>query len=246
MCSPARPPASIPDVDALTHAKISTGKAENKFGVTIDEARRWFAASQALSHVRLDGLHVHIGSQILHLDPLRQALHRVAGFRRELAEGGQRIASIDVGGGLGVVYRTGLDRPIAVQDYVRSISEALADFHGADSPGAGPPSRSRSRRTDDAGHPRKHTTDRHFLVVDAAMNDLLRPCLYDAWHDIVPFGTTARNGRAYDIVGPVCETGDTFAQARALAALCGPATCWRSVARALTVLRCLPPTIPGR
>ncbi|MGN6192832.1 MAG: diaminopimelate decarboxylase family protein, partial [Rhodanobacteraceae bacterium] len=91
-----------PDVDALTHAKISTGKSENKFGVGIDEARGWFANGAALTHVRLDGLHVHIGSQMLSLDPIRAALRRVAEFWRELAGAGHTIRSIDVGGGLGV------------------------------------------------------------------------------------------------------------------------------------------------
>ncbi|HEX7915656.1 diaminopimelate decarboxylase family protein, partial [Rudaea sp.] len=94
-----------PDVDALTHAKISTGKSENKFGVGIDEARRWFAGSARLTHVQLDGLHVHIGSQMLTLDPIRTALQRVADFWRELAGAGHAIDSIDVGGGLGVCYR---------------------------------------------------------------------------------------------------------------------------------------------
>ena len=119
-----------PDVDALTHAKISTGKSENKFGVGMDEAREWFADSARLTHVQLDGLHVHIGSQILSLDPIRLALQRVAAFRGELESEGHAISSIDVGGGLGVSYREGHDRPVPVKDYAAVIREALTGFSG--------------------------------------------------------------------------------------------------------------------
>ena len=119
-----------PDVDAHTHAKISTGKSENKFGVSLDEARRWFAERKQLSHVRLDGLHVHIGSQILSVEPFRLALQRVAALWRELEQAGHPIGSIDVGGGLGVCYRAGQDRPVAAADYVGVIRAALAGYRG--------------------------------------------------------------------------------------------------------------------
>jgi len=210
-----------PDVDALTHAKISTGKAENKFGVSIEEARRWFAQRDALSHVQLDGLHVHIGSQILSLEPFRQALQRVAAFWRELVGQGHPIASIDVGGGLGVCYREGHDRPIDAAAYVALVREALAGFEGRllFEPGR--------YLVGEAGVlltrviRLKQGDERTFLVIDAAMNDLARPSLYDAWHDIAPVAGDARSMISYDIVGPVCETGDTFAKARALPA-CAP------------------------
>lgn len=204
-----------PDVDAQTHAKISTGKAENKFGVSIDEARGWFAAAASMSHVRLDGLHAHIGSQILSLDPFREALRRVDDFRRELEEAGHCIASVDIGGGMGVAYRRGVDRPIPIEDYAALVRETFADFGGTLvlEPGRYLVAEAgvlltRAIRV-------KHGADRSFLVVDAAMNDLLRPSLYDAWHEIVPLHD--RSGAArYDVVGPVCETGDTFARDRAL------------------------------
>ncbi|CAM5545498.1 diaminopimelate decarboxylase [Rhodanobacter lindaniclasticus] len=205
-----------PDVDAQTHAKISTGKSENKFGVSIDEARRWFAARKQLDHVQLDGLHVHIGSQILSVEPFRLALQRVAAFWRELEQAGHPITSIDVGGGLGVCYRAGVDEPVAAADYVGVIREALAGFGGRLllEPGR--------HLVAEAGVLLtrvirvKPGTERTFLVLDAAMNDLLRPSLYDAWHDIVPLVDAARPMAVYDIVGPVCETGDTFARAREL------------------------------
>ena len=211
-----------PDVDARTHQKISTGKSDNKFGVGIDEARRWFSGNAAFPNVRLDGLHVHIGSQILDLEPFRQALARVARFWRELAAAGHEIASIDVGGGLGVVYRAGHDRAIDPGEYVRTVREALAGFGGRIvlEPGRYLVAEAgllltRVIRT-------KRGESRDFLIVDAAMNDLMRPSLYEAWHDIELIGAaleeegTERPRTTYDVVGPVCETGDTFALGRVL------------------------------
>ena len=205
-----------PDVDAQTHAKISTGKSENKFGVSIDEARRWFAERGQLSHVQLDGLHVHIGSQILSVEPFRLALQRVAAFWRELEQAGHPINSIDVGGGLGVRYRAGVDQPVAAADYVGVIREALADYRGKLllEPGRYLVAEAGVLLTRVLRI--KPGIERQFLVLDAAMNDLQRPSLYDAWHDIVPVADEPRPMTTYDIVGPVCETGDTFARAREL------------------------------
>lgn len=205
-----------PDVDAQTHAKISTGKSENKFGVSIDEARRWFAQRKSFDHVQLDGLHVHIGSQILSLDPFRLALQRVAAFWRELEQAGHPVNSIDVGGGLGVCYRAGVDRPVAAADYAGVIREALAGFRGRLllEPGRYLVAEAGVLLTRVIRV--KPGIERTFLVLDAAMNDLQRPSLYDAWHDIVPVADEPRPMTTYDIVGPVCETGDTFARAREL------------------------------
>lgn len=205
-----------PDVDARTHSKISTGKAENKFGVSVDEARLWFAQAARHPNVRLDGLHAHIGSQILELAPIRQAVERLASLWRELAAGGHRITSIDVGGGLGVCYRPGQDTPVAAEAYAGVIREALAGFDGRIvlEPGR--------YLVAEAGVlvtrviRSKPGSDRDFLVLDAAMNDLQRPALYDAWHDIRPLHGQARPPQRYDVVGPVCETGDTFALDRTL------------------------------
>ena len=203
-----------PDVDAGTHRKISTGRAENKFGVALREARRWFGNARELKAVRLDGLHVHIGSQILSLDPFRLALRRVAEFWRELVAQGHEIDSIDVGGGLGVRYRGDQDSPIALGDYAAAIRELLADFHGRIvlEPGRLLVAQAgvlvtRVLRV-------KEGDSRRFLVLDAAMTELLRPSLYDAWHDIVPLHDGPRPLSCYDVVGPVCESGDTFARGR--------------------------------
>ena len=205
-----------PDVDERTHAKISTGKAENKFCVSIDDARAWFTEAASHPNVRLDGLHAHIGSQILELGPFEQALARMAEFWRELAAGGHAIDSIDVGGGLGVCYRQGEDMPIEAAAYVDAIRKAFTGFNGRFvlEPGRYLVAEAgvlvtRVIRT-------KRGVGRDFLVVDAAMNDLQRPALYDAWHDIHPLHDAPRPLRHYDVVGPVCETGDTFTRDRLL------------------------------
>ncbi|WP_374556064.1 diaminopimelate decarboxylase [Thermomonas sp.] len=203
-----------PDVDARTHAKISTGKAENKFGVPMDEARAWFEAAADRPNVRLDGLHMHIGSQLLSLDPVREALRRMAAFWRALEAAGHAITSIDVGGGLGVRYRDGEVAPDA-NEYADAIREALAGFTGRllVEPGRWLVAEAGLLLTRVVLE--KQGRERRFLMLDAGMNDLLRPSLYDAWHDIVRVGDTAGRDRvAYDVVGPVCETGDTFARQR--------------------------------
>ena len=203
-----------PDVDAQTHEKISTGRSQNKFGVSIEQAREWFAQAAGLSHLRLDGLHLHIGSQILSLEPFQISLARACAFWRELVDSGRVIDSIDVGGGLGVCYRAGHDVPVPVADYVAAIRAAFPDFSGTLilEPGRHLVAEAgvlltRVIRT-------KHTGSRDFLIVDAAMNDLMRPSLYSAWHDITPLHGQNRADVSYDIVGPVCESGDTFATAR--------------------------------
>ena len=205
-----------PDVDALTHAKISTGKSENKFGVGLDEARELFVDGARLRNVRLDGLHVHIGSQMLSLDPIRLALQRVAAFWRELAASGHSIDSIDVGGGLGVCYRDGRDQPVSVKDYAEVIRSSLRGFGGRIllEPGRWLVAEAGILLTRVLRI--KHGRQRQFLVVDAGMTELLRPSLYEAWHEIVPVMRRQLPPQIYDVVGPVCETSDTFAVDRQL------------------------------
>lgn len=206
-----------PDVDARTHAKISTGKAENKFGVSLESARACFARAKPWPQLQLDGLHVHIGSQLLDLEPLRRALQRVAAFRRELCEQGHDLNCIDVGGGLGVRYREGEHAPTA-KAYAAVLGDSLANFDGRIllEPGRWLMAEAgvlltRVLRV-------KRGRQRDFLVLDAAMNDLARPSLYDAWHDITPRVPEDRPMACYDVVGPVCETGDTFARQRRMRA----------------------------
>lgn len=206
-----------PDVDALTHAKISTGRAENKFGIALEQAREIFRNSRRWPALRIDGLHAHIGSQLLTLEPIREAMTRMAAFWRQVQEEGSQIRSIDVGGGLGVCYRDGVDHPPALGDYLDLVFGAFAGFDGelVFEPGRWLVAEvgvllTRVLRV-------KEGTQRRFLVLDAAMNDLIRPSLYEAWHDIVALVPADRPRQEYDVVGPVCETGDTFAQGRMLA-----------------------------
>lgn len=207
-----------PDVDAGTHAKISTGKSENKFGVSIEEARCWFADSAQHANVRLDGLHAHIGSQILSLEPFRLALQRVAAFARELAGHGHALACIDVGGGLGVRYRQDQDPPLTAGEYAAMLRETFSGYAGTLilEPGRYLVAEAGLLLTRVIRV--KPGQQRDFLIVDAAMNDLQRPALYDAWHDILPLHGRAAESVAYDVVGPVCETGDTFAVQRQMSA----------------------------
>jgi len=205
-----------PDVDAGTHDKISTGRSGDKFGVSLDTARRWFWQCGHWPNVNLDGLHMHIGSQVTALAPIRDALACIVGLQRELAAAGHVIDSIDVGGGLGARYRAGHDRPLAVTHYADAIRAALGDYRGklVLEPGR--------HLVAEAGVLLSHVlrtkpgAERDFLVLDAAMNDLARPSLYGAWHEIAVLHPDARAPQSYDVVGPVCESSDRFAQDRSL------------------------------
>ena len=205
-----------PDVDAGTHAKISTGRSHDKFGIPFDEAAALYARAAALPGIRPVGLAVHIGSQILSLAPYRDAFGRLAELVRTLRQQGLPVDSVDCGGGLGIPYRNepapGID---ALAGAIRGVFHNL-DLRLAVEPGrwlVGP-----------AGVLlasvvlAKQTPSTRFVVLDAAMNDLVRPAMYDAWHGIVP--VSAADAMAplspADIVGPVCETGDTFARSRLL------------------------------
>jgi diaminopimelate decarboxylase len=207
-----------PDVDAQTHAKITTGKAENKFGVAWDEAETTYAYAASLPGLRPLGLAVHIGSQILSLDPFRVAYGRVAELVGRLRAAGHAVTRVDCGGGIGIPYAA--DAGVSLSGFAETLAQTLGGLH-LDlliEPGrwlVGP-----------AGVLlasivlAKKTGNRTFLVLDAAMNDLVRPAMYDAWHGIVPVSAkvAARPEALVDIVGPVCETGDTFARDRLLPA----------------------------
>ena len=202
-----------PDVAAGTHAKISTGSAENKFGIAIGEARGAYARAAALPGLRVQGVAVHIGSQLTSLAPFEAAFRKVGALIDELRAAGHVISVADLGGGLGVPYDPALAAPPHPDEYGRMVRE-IAGRWGVRlvfEPGrlivanAGVLLSRVIRVKPGAGHP--------FLVLDAAMNDLMRPALYDAWHRIE--AVQPRGGRTTaNVVGPVCETGDTFATAR--------------------------------
>jgi len=205
-----------PDVDARTHHKITTGKKENKFGIDLAHAPEVFAAAAALPGIALKGLAVHIGSQITALGPFEIAFSRVIGLFRTLAAHGIRLKRLDFGGGIGIRYRD--ETPPTIGEYADVIRHMT---HGLDVELAFEPGR---YIVGNAGLLAtrvlylKDGVTRHFVIVDAAMNDLLRPTLYDAWHEIVPVRTPEAFSHVtpQSVVGPVCETGDAFALDRPL------------------------------
>lgn len=202
-----------PDVDAGTHAKITTGTKQNKFGIDLDDARGAFDLAARLPGLNPRGVAVHIGSQLTSLDPFRDAFARVADFTAALRDAGHTISHLDLGGGLGVDYQ-GEVLP-GLTDYAAMVRQTVGHLgcHLTFEPG---------RRIAGAAGVLlarvlfvKDTADRRFIVLDAAMNDLTRPAMYDAWHAVRPVtdpGTAALTPA--DIVGPVCESGDTFAVQR--------------------------------
>ena len=205
-----------PDVDAGTHAHISTGRSEHKFGIDIDQAPAIFARARDLAGISLQGIAVHIGSQLLDLAPYRAAFARLVALYRELRAAGYPLRRLDLGGGLGIVYR-GETRP-DLEAYARIAREATA---GLEAELIFEPGR---LLVGNAGVLLtrviylKEGANRRYAIVDAAMNDLIRPMLYEAWHEILPVraapaGTTEA---PVDIVGPICETTDTFARGRPL------------------------------
>ena len=205
-----------PDVDAKTHAKIATGKSENKFGIPIARAREVYALAARLKGLKVIGIDVHIGSQLTDLAPFEQAYLKVAELTGVLRADGHTISRLDLGGGLGIPYTRGNDAPPLPQDYGALIKRTVGHL-GCEieiEPGrliSGNAGLLVSRVIYV-----KSGEGRDFLILDGAMNDLIRPAMYDAHHDIIPV-VEPRAGieqRPYDIVGPVCESGDTFAKGR--------------------------------
>ncbi len=205
-----------PDVDAGTHAKITTGRADNKFGIAYDAAPALYAHAATLPGIHAVGVALHIGSQILSTRPYHAAYTRTADLVRDLRAGGQTVDIVDCGGGLGIGYRNEpAPTPAALAGAIRGAFGNLG-VRLAIEPGRWVAAQSGLLLA--AVLLQKHTHDRRFVVLDAAMNDLIRPAMYDAWHGVVPVSPTDAQAPTTpaDLVGPVCETGDTFARARAL------------------------------
>lgn len=203
-----------PDVDAKTHPYIATGLKENKFGVAYTDAPAVYRRARELPHLRIEGIDCHIGSQLTEVAPFIAALERVLALVDALARDGITIHHIDLGGGLGIRYQDEMPPPVA--EYAKALITALGK---------------RSQKllfepgrllTGNAGVLLsrvlylKPGQDKNFAIVDAAMNDLMRPALYEAWHEVLPLRETAAGGPSYDIVGPVCESGDFLARDRQL------------------------------
>ena len=204
-----------PDIDAGTHPKITTGRRENKFGIALAEIVPAYRLAAELPAIEPVGLAVHIGSQLIDLTPYRRAFERVALLVRELRAAGLPVARVDLGGGLGIRYRA--EQPPSPEQYAALAREIFAPLEVAL---AVEPGRA---LVGEAGLLVarvilvKEGSARRFVVVDAAMNDLLRPALYEAWHEIIPIRRSAKAAQSpADVVGPVCETGDTFATDRDL------------------------------
>lgn len=208
-----------PDVDPKTHPYISTGLRENKFGVDWQAARRIYRHAASLPGLNVVGIDCHIGSQILEIAPFIEALDRILELTDQLAADGIALRHIDLGGGLGIRYRD--ESAPAVAAYLSAVRERLA---GRPLKLLLEPGR---RLVGNAGilltrvEYIKTGPAHSFAIVDAAMNDLLRPSLYDAWHDIVPVVERQGEGRRYDVVGPVCESGDFLARNRELSIAAG-------------------------
>jgi diaminopimelate decarboxylase len=208
-----------PDVDAKTHAKIATGKSENKFGIPISRAHEVYAMAGAMKGLDVIGIDVHIGSQLTDLAPFEAAYNKVAELTEELRGQGHKIKRLDLGGGLGIPYERSNEAPPLPSDYGALVKRTLGHL-GCEieiEPGrliAG----NAGLMVSEVIYV-KEGEDREFLIIDGAMNDLIRPAMYDAHHDIVPVVEPAAGIEMakYDVVGPVCESGDTFAKHREMA-----------------------------
>ena len=206
-----------PDVDARTHPYIATGLKESKFGVAMPEAIEAYRLAANSRHLRVIGVDCHIGSQLTEMAPFADAVTRVMALVRDLASAGIELRHVDLGGGLGIRYRD--ETPPPPNEYVSVLVRGVDGYGGGKLRILIEPGRA---VVGNAGilltrvEYLKHGETRNFAVVDAAMNDLLRPALYDAWHDVVPVSQRSGETRIYDVVGPVCESGDFLAHARAL------------------------------
>ncbi|MFZ5964361.1 diaminopimelate decarboxylase [Thalassococcus sp. BH17M4-6] len=205
-----------PDVDARTHAKISTGKSENKFGIPISQARRVYADAAALPGIKVIGIDVHIGSQLTELEPFEMAFRKVAELTQTLRTDGHEITRLDLGGGLGIPYARSNEAPPLPADFGALIKRTVGHLGCEIEIEPGRLIAGNAGLLVSSVIYVKQGEDRQFLILDGAMNDLIRPAMYDAWHDIVAVEEPEPGHEqvAYDIVGPVCESGDTFAKGR--------------------------------
>jgi diaminopimelate decarboxylase len=199
-----------PDVDARTHAKIATGKAENKFGVPFADAPRLYAKAAKLAGIAVAGIHMHIGSQITHLAPFRDAFTRMRELTIRLRKHGHDIGHLDIGGGLGVPYLSGNEVPPSPHEYARVVRDTLGDLDLKICLEPGRVIVANAGILVARAIYAKKGSAKTFTIVDAAMNDLIRPTLYEAEHEIWPVEEALRQKAptVQDIVGPVCETGD--------------------------------------
>lgn len=210
-----------PDVDAKTHAKISTGKSENKFGIPWKQARAVYGRAAKLPGIKVTGIDMHIGSQITELEPFDAAFGRLGELVRHLRDDGHSIDHVDLGGGLGIPYQNDQSPPPLPRDYAETVKRHVRDLDCQVffEPGRLIAGNAGILVTEVVY--RKEGEGKTFVIVDGAMNDLIRPTLYEAWHDVKPVREPDFNSpvSTVDIVGPVCETGDYLAQNRSMSRL---------------------------
>lgn len=204
-----------PDVDANTHPYISTGLKENKFGIPVEYALDAYQQAADAGHLRIEGVDCHIGSQLTEISPFVDALDRVLELVQHIEDRGIEIHHLDLGGGLGVRYQN--EHPPSPQQYVRPLMARLANTSKEIliEPGRAIAANAGILLTE--VQYLKESDDKNFAIVDAAMNDLIRPALYNAWQDIIPVVQRQQASTRYDVVGPVCETGDFLGKQRELA-----------------------------
>ncbi len=207
-----------PDVDAKTHAKIATGKSENKFGIPMSQAREAYREAASLPGLEVVGIDVHIGSQLTDLEPYRQAFTKVAELAETLRADGHNIHRLDLGGGLGIPYERSNEAPPLPVEYGQVIRETLGHLECEIEIEPGRLIAGNAGILVSQVIYLKHGEGRDFLIIDAGMNDLIRPAMYEAHHDIIPVIEAAPGVEPapVDIVGPICETGDTFSKQRAM------------------------------
>lgn len=212
-----------PDVDAKTHPYISTGLKKNKFGIPFEEVLPTYLVAASLEHIEVVGIDCHIGSQLLDDAPLLEALDKILNLVNQLEEKGIRLSHIDIGGGIGIRYED--EQPVAIPDYLSRVFAKIGEWQASHCPDRQmtvmfEPGRSISGN---AGillgrlQYLKTNSGKHFAVVDAGMNDLMRPSLYEAYHGVKPVIKRNVPAQAYEIVGPICESGDWLARDRELA-----------------------------
>ncbi|WNJ96795.1 diaminopimelate decarboxylase [Vibrio ruber] len=204
-----------PDVDAKTHPYISTGLRDNKFGIAFDRAREVYRLAHQLEHLDVHGIDCHIGSQLTQIEPFIDATDRLLALIDELKAEGINIRHLDVGGGLGVVYNA--ETPPQPAEYAKALLSRLENHQDLElvfEPGRAIAANAGVLLT--KVEFLKHTEYKNFAIIDAAMNDLMRPALYQAWQKIVPVAPREGKAQVYDLVGPVCETGDFIGKDREL------------------------------
>ena len=204
-----------PDVDAKTHPYISTGLKENKFGINFEDAERIYLKASDLSHIDVIGIDCHIGSQLTELSPYVDALDRLLFLMRRLKENGVEIKHLDLGGGLGIRYKD--ETPPLPKEWASALRDQLNDFDGTLVIEPGRAISGNAGVLVSRVNYLKHSDDKNFAVIDAAMNDLIRPSLYDAWLEIIRVDLHSEEAtRVYDIVGAICETGDFLGKDRSM------------------------------